>query len=1222
MADTTLKAYYAYLDDLLTRRRYDEVAAHAQHILARYPKNLGAWRRLGKAQLENGQFDEALKAFGQVLGFVPQDVDAYVGLSWVYRQRSDADRTIYFLERAYEREPANTEIIGLLRDAYRIFHDRANAKLPNTPYMMARQQLKSGLATQAVKALQDALNETPNRTDLRVLLAEVYAQIGQPVEAAKTAVAVIKELPDCLRANQILAVVWLEAGRPSDAQRLVSRIEEVDPYLAYEIATGETLPDEAFTLPRLNYGSRVGQAVNNASPDWLSDISSEVAPPASVTTEAATPPVPAASQPDLDADWLKAIRPMEADVPSVTEANEDWLAALGEPAEPQETAIRRHTEQWVQSIDPVASVPAEPDADWLVAPQPPPDDPEDTSWLAAFADEPSPAPAAPEPADDDWLHTIEDNINEVADARTISTRPEDLRRQLAEFGFEDAPVTPQPRGGSGVTGLLDALTDDEKAAAEPASDTPHSGVTGLLDALTTEGKVPTESLSHGGSQPADLDPFDFDAFDAAQADDGSAVGLTGLLGQLSGGDEPAEASQGDSGPLEDPFAWMAEEDIELVEPAPDDIRRFREGGMGTGELAPLEPAQDDALAWARDSGVELEGETEEPAMSDEDPFAWLRAEGIEVITDDLLEPSPFDEAPSTVTVEEVMPMSEKDTGQLPAEAAPEPPVPADEAEQTDENNGGLTGLLALMGGGARVTPSDDRQPIGGEMADQNDMPDWLRATGDAGNDGELDVSDGALDWLTGLDGSADADDAVSDELDISALVEDSPAPAAPTPPPDVSDADDLPIPDWMADLKDERDPNELVKVSTVETPAIVEALTVDEADSGFFPTLEADEPAAGGLDTLILDAPLGQESPSSDAADWALLPPPETAAVRPPPTEAAIMPAVTFDPHEDLLLAASLSSMPEVAAPAETPLAFDDEPLVLDNEADLFGEASAAPADALPLFEDEPLVLEDESGLMEADAAGEVDWLSAMASNAPSSHSVIETDEMGTLDDLSAAFDPAPVANSDDFSFGTLDFDDDEPVKQGNDAFSLDFFDTLDEGETSGANTLVLDDDPLPDAILDERGASAMFDFDMDVPANQLNDSGALFGEVLDDGDLLMVDPEPADALSETAVVSAPDWLNALAPGLEVDADAVDSLADDGYLGGARGDYGWLVSLVDEELRPPAAVPMRRGPRFAFDQPPLWLQSIREQTRQIPALKDADDDALPDWLRGIEDDAK
>ncbi|MCU0476559.1 MAG: tetratricopeptide repeat protein, partial [Anaerolineae bacterium] len=271
MADTTLKAYDAYIEDLLARRRYDEAAAHAAHVLGKYPKNLHALRKLAKAQFENGQYDEALRSYGQVLAFAPQDVAAYVGISWVYRQRSQGDNAIYFLERAYEREPNDAEIIGLLRDAYRLFHDRANAKLPNTPYMVARQQLKSGLGSQAVKTLQDALTEAPQRADLRLLLADVYIQLSQPIDAAKAAVAVVKELPDCVRANQLLATIWLGAGRPSDAQRLVSRIEEVDPYLAYDIATGTSAPDDAFTVPMLNYSSTVG-SVASAQPTWMSAL--------------------------------------------------------------------------------------------------------------------------------------------------------------------------------------------------------------------------------------------------------------------------------------------------------------------------------------------------------------------------------------------------------------------------------------------------------------------------------------------------------------------------------------------------------------------------------------------------------------------------------------------------------------------------------------------------------------------------------------------------------------------------------------------------------------------------------------------------------------------------------------------------------------------------------------------------------------------------------------
>ena len=94
MADITLKAYLAHVDDLLGRRQYEEAEAHSKHILAKYPKNLAALRRLAKAQLEAGHYPEAENTYATVLSLEPRSTEAYVGLSWVARQRGQGDQTI------------------------------------------------------------------------------------------------------------------------------------------------------------------------------------------------------------------------------------------------------------------------------------------------------------------------------------------------------------------------------------------------------------------------------------------------------------------------------------------------------------------------------------------------------------------------------------------------------------------------------------------------------------------------------------------------------------------------------------------------------------------------------------------------------------------------------------------------------------------------------------------------------------------------------------------------------------------------------------------------------------------------------------------------------------------------------------------------------------------------------------------------------------------------
>lgn len=1233
MADTSLKAYYAYLDELLTRQKYDEVMSHAQHILGKYPKNLGALRRLAKAQLETGQYDDALKSYSQVLSYVPQDVAAYVGLSWVYRQRNQGDSAIYFLERAYEREPSNTEVVGLLRDAYRVFHDRANAKLPNSAYMVARQQVKSGLDTQAVRTLLDALAETPQRTDLRLLLTDIYAQIGQPVEAAKTAVAVLKELPDCVRANQLLAVVWMDAGRPSDAQRMVARIEEVDPYLAYEIATGTTPPDEAFVMPLYNYQSGAGHTVS-ATPDWMSALG-DVAPENDAPQPTDSPAL--SSEETSAASWLDSIVPVEESSTPIADDRDalEWLGAFDEVPLQEQQAIQRHTEEWVGSIDPTAEPTNEDRVDWLTGaapiPAPAPADDDDDSWLAALGAATAEDEPADAPGEQSWLQDIED-MGGISDAKTIVDRAA-FDRMMAE----NRPTAPNP----------------------PTEETPA---------------------------------FDFSAFDepspdnvAESEDMGGVSGLTGLLSALSGGatdeikdkdDEaapPAPTAVSDDDTDIDPFAWMSEEGIEVLdEPLQPDPRLS--DPFGVDEMGTLEPATEDALAWARRSGIELTDD--EPAEEpDADPFAWMRESGIEVDTSNELvlpsaEPTLLDggavegwageDAPDSADVVDTPAAGEM----WPAEEAP----PAAEVPAEPER----TGMLAFM----RASSAQD-DDSGGTMGDNNDIPDWLRASSSADDSddglGGDELPAGDMDWLAGLESPA----------------EEAAAPAKPT----QDDDADMPVPDWMADLEDQRDAQELAALSTVENPVVESGPTVDEVDSGLFPTLDGIEEQVSS-DTLILDmAPYrpqteaGEDAaapadPSAEAPLWAVEDPPVTAALR-PAEPAPIMPSVTYDPQDDLLLVSGM-----VEAVSDTPVASDETPAPTEAAGEddwLAAMAANAPAS------DEPTPTEPDSGMdWLAEAAPdeavsgdsdsqELDWLSAMAANAPSSagETTSEDSDPFGASDLGVDADGAPTT-APEVDFASLGFrmDDDEDATQADsddpfaaptsaaaddglggdfdwladsapaeadtgsavpsgldwldaaapvlddskpddsDAFSLDFLD--EEMPTADVRTIPLEDEQ-PDALIDRGADLSPFNLDVDVPGGTLGAAGSLFDEVIDDNDLLMAE-EQADALPEAAAVSAPDWLNALAPGLEVDTDTVDLSSDSEYLGGSRGDYGWLNTLVDEELRPPALVVTRRAARFPFETPPLWLQSIRDETQQISTLDiDADDDGLPDWLDGLDD---
>lgn len=1195
MADTTLKAYYAYLDELLTRRKYDEVVAHCQHILAKYPKNLGVLRRLAKAKLENGHYDEALALFGRVLTYAPQDIEAYVGLSWVSRQQSQGDNAIYYLERAYEREPNNTETVGLLREAYRVFHDRANAKLPNTPYMVARQQVRSGLSTQAVKTLRDALVEEPSRTDLQLLLTDIYAQIGQLMDAAKSAVTVLRDLPDCVRANQILATVWLEAGRPSDAQRLVSSIEDVDPHLAYEVAVGSPPPNDAFVLSMLVYQSGAG-ASTNITPNWMTDLS-DLAPEPQVevvpTVRPAPMPAPASIKEEEDgASWLDMLEPT-ADAPDFAAIPNDMSWLPDDDSASRGEALRNQTEQWLTSIDPTAEPPVADQNDWLsaAAPSPVPDADDNDDWLTQLggsvaAEVPTEA-AEPQ---DKWLSEIDDAFG----ASTVIQR-HDFSRYLRDHEAAEA----------------------EANAAELAPSAETTGLTGLLSILSGGDDSRSDDAGFGASDTITPEP---------SVTDVAPVNSTAWMSESASEDE-AELVSAEN----DPFAWMDQHDIEVIEPSTE-VSDFLGDALGVEQMGSLEPAQDDALAWARSSGIDLDDNDTDGAVNyDDDPFAWMRQSGVEIVTGEMPLESPssqpqiLSETPDLAIIEHEA--VSDDFGGVP-QVDQEP-----EDSPAWSSGSGITGLLAFMD---NDRPAND---TGGAMGDNNDIPDWLKASStddkseETSADGLADAD--GLDWLSDLQ----PEEVKAFDRQIEALTEDQ-------------DDSDESVPDWMATLEDARDPLELSNLSTVESVMIDADLTLDEAESGLF-------------DSLTVDGTFADDAPSEleEAPAWVLADPPDRVAVRPAEPEAP-MPSVTFNPQDDLLLVAPpVNNDPLTeemdAVLGKTP---DSSAQVAESDADamedwLSAMAANAPSSAVeddPLappaddfsFDAEPAMVSDDLDFaslgfrlegedapqsdVPVDSSTEFDWLdnSPLPAAANPAFDLSGTDDDDGMDWLSAAAPAASSAFDLDAADAPQDGVDwladaapeqsDTKILPKEDEFALSFFDNDPQMSTELGQTF-FDDDSLSV----RTSEAALFDFETEDRSPQPAMTGEMFSDIADDNDLFRAEESPIE-FSETSAISAPDWLNALAPGLEVDTDSVDIGADGEYLGGGRGDYGWLNAIVEEESRPPVMQSKPRTVRFPFATPPQWLQTIREETQQISPVMDmdADDDGLPDWLNDLDDAEK
>lgn len=252
--------------------RFDEVIAHARHILKAFPKNLRAYQQLGDALFALGRGEEAGEVLRRMLGARPQDFKANSQLAGVYREMGQGDRALWHAERAFDQRPNHQDTIDLIRRLYLEERGESIERVQLTAAALAQQHVRNNLLTDALDVLDGALARNPGRIDLRLLRARTLWLDGQRMSAAEAADEILGKLPYSIIANRIMAELWLSEQRPSDAQVYLSRIEDLDPYLARQLATNQAPPDDLVMLEELDYDSipRHEQAIVN--PDWLDTL--------------------------------------------------------------------------------------------------------------------------------------------------------------------------------------------------------------------------------------------------------------------------------------------------------------------------------------------------------------------------------------------------------------------------------------------------------------------------------------------------------------------------------------------------------------------------------------------------------------------------------------------------------------------------------------------------------------------------------------------------------------------------------------------------------------------------------------------------------------------------------------------------------------------------------------------------------------------------------------
>lgn len=272
MAAISLSAYQDKLSGILAEGRHDEVIAHARHILKSHPKNLRAYQQLGEALIACSRWEESAEVLRRLLGARPQDFYTHSRLALAYQQMEQFDRAIWHAERALDLQPEDQGIISAIRSLYREARGVEIERLQLSAVALAQQHIRNNLLEDALGVLDSALERNPGRLDMRLLRARALWLDGQRTSAAEAAAGILDQLPYSIAANRIMSELWLAEERPSDAQVYLKRIEDLDPYLAYQLATGEAPPDALVTLDELDYASLSEDEQAIVNPAWLENL--------------------------------------------------------------------------------------------------------------------------------------------------------------------------------------------------------------------------------------------------------------------------------------------------------------------------------------------------------------------------------------------------------------------------------------------------------------------------------------------------------------------------------------------------------------------------------------------------------------------------------------------------------------------------------------------------------------------------------------------------------------------------------------------------------------------------------------------------------------------------------------------------------------------------------------------------------------------------------------
>ncbi len=757
---------------------------------------------------------------------------------------------------------------------------------------------------------------------------------------------------------------------------------------------------------------------------------------------------------------------------------------------------------------------------------------------------------------DDWLNQFGGSSEPRAAVTDVPDWLTQIEDDQVETADEEEAVIEEEADDGDWLGQID-LGDDEAVGAAEAVAMPDwaSSDQGLNGADDDTGGWAAEPASEDGSAWVNDEPIDEYEFAEPLAASGDAEDEAVAVNATVAAEEDSDQAPGlvpEASKPEDvtgkmmsdnEFNWLNKPDSEA-----DD----------QGELASDIPdwlnELDPTGAAAEEPDDQAEADAEPIPLEDE--FGWL---------DDT------DHAEAVVAAEIPDWMSELAPGDSTAE--PEP-----EAE------------TELEWSGESLMPEVDAEAVAGDVPDwlselepDEDQPQPEAESAEPAASPESTYED-EFAWLTASEAD-DADEVAAAEIpDWMSELEPTEADAEPEAA--VSETDAEPVLDWSSELSMAEEEEEAAVAEDVPDWLSELEPTEAEAEPEAAVSMIDAEPElewAGELETIDEEE---EATIAMDVPDWLSELEPTEAEAEP---EAAVS-EIDAEPELEWTGELALDEEEEAAVAEDVPDWLSElEP----DEAEAEPEAAVSEIDAEPELEwAGELALDEEE---EAAVAEEVpDWLSELEPSAAEAE--LEAEEAEPSEDDAMAE-----------TYGWLN----EPSAEAEEeaaaaAEEVPSWLVEDEGELAPA---VVDDfEWLNDGVSEAELADEDFEAEIEAEPELEPSTEAVafddYGE-FDDNQTEIETGADGEELEPEPAHNAPDWLNAMVPGLDVEYDVADDQSDDEadmVEEEPEGEIAWLVDLVDEET---AAV---EPASFAFSHPPMWLASANPS-----AASDAADDDFPDW---------